>query len=69
MIEITNKLKSPVQVVVRSKKAPRAFTTLNIPGVGKGHNVRVIEDESYTPYIDRVESMGLISTKKIQESL
>jgi len=67
MIEITNKLKSPVQLVVRSKKAPRAFTTLNIPGVGKGHNVRIIEDESHTEYIDRVEKMGLISTKKIQE--
>ncbi len=67
MIEITNKMKSPVQLVVRSKKAPRAFTTLNIPGVGKGHNVRVITDESHTEYIDRVERMGLMSTKKIQE--
>ena len=67
MIEITNKLRSPIQLVVRSKKAPRAFTTLNIPGVGKGHNVRVITDESHTEYIDRVEGMGLISTKKLQE--
>lgn len=67
MIEITNKLKSPVQLVVRSKKAPSAFTTLNIPGVGRGHNVRVIEDESHTIYIDRVENMGLISTRNIQE--
>lgn len=67
MIEITNKQKSPIQVVVRSKKAPRSFTTLNIPGVGNGHNVRVITDESHTEYIDRIEGMGLISTKKIQE--
>jgi hypothetical protein len=67
MIEITNKLRSPIQLVVRSKKAPKAFTTLNIPGVGKGHNVRVITDESHTEYIDRVEGLGLISTKKIQE--
>jgi|TARA_Y100000034_G_C6688115_1_gene302840 hypothetical protein len=67
MIEITNKLKSPIQLVVRSKKSPRAFTTLNIPGVGRGYNIRMIEDESYTQYIDRIESMGLISTKKIQE--
>jgi len=65
MIEITNKKKHPVQVIVRSKKAPRAFTTLNIPGVGKGDNVRVIEDERHTNYIDRVEGMGLISTKKL----
>jgi len=67
MIEITNKLRSPIQLVVRSKKAPKAFTTLNIPGVGKGHNDRVITDESHTEYIDRVEGLGLISTKKIQE--
>ena len=67
MIEITNKLRSPIQLVVRSKKAPKAFTTLNIPGVGKGHNVRVITDASHTEYIDRVEGLGLISTKKIQE--
>lgn len=36
MIEIKNKQKGPVQVLVRSKKHPRAFTTLNIPGIGSG---------------------------------
>jgi hypothetical protein len=65
MIEIRNKQKSPVQLVVRSKKAPRAFTTLIVPGVGKGNNVRLIEDELVTEYIERVEKMGLISTKYI----
>jgi hypothetical protein len=65
MIEIKNKIKSPVQLVVRSRKAPRAFTTLIIPGVGKGNNVRLIEDELVTEYIERVEKMGLISTKYV----
>jgi hypothetical protein len=65
MIEVKNKMKSPVQLVVKSRKAPRSFTTLIIPGIGKGKNVRLIEDELKTEYIDRVEKMGLISTKYI----
>ena len=65
MIEIKNKLKSPIQIIVRSRTAPRQFTTLNIPGVGKGHNVRRIEDELHTEYIDRLEKDGLISTRYI----
>jgi hypothetical protein len=65
MIEITNKTNGPVQLVVRSKKRPRAFTTLIIPGRGSGCNVKVIEDELHTEYIDRVEEMKLISTRRI----
>lgn len=68
MIEIRNKNKSPVQVIVRTRKVPRGFTTLIIPGVGKGHNVRLIEDELATDYIERVEKMGLISTRYIPNS-
>ena len=68
MIEVKNKIKSPVQLVVRSRKAPRAFTTLIIPGIGKGKNVRLIDDELKTEYIDRVEKMGLISTRYIPNS-
>jgi hypothetical protein len=48
--------------------APRSFTTLIIPGIGKGKNVRLIEDEVKTEYIDRVEKMGLISTRYIPNS-
>jgi len=65
MIEIKNKLKSPIQVIVRSRTAPRQFTTLNIPGVGKNQNVRRIEDELHTEYIDRLEKDGFISTRYI----
>jgi hypothetical protein len=68
MIEVKNKTKSPVQLVVRSRKAPRAFTTLIVPGIGKGKNVRLIDDELKTDYIDRVEKMGLISTRYIPNS-
>lgn len=68
MIEIKNKQKSPVQLVVRSRKAPRAFTTLIVPGIGKGHNVRLIEDEQKTEYIDRLASMGLIAIKSVSNN-
>jgi hypothetical protein len=68
MIEVRNTGRSPVQLVVRSRTAPRAFTTLIVPGIGKGNNVRLIEDERHTEYIDRVEKMGLISTRYIPNS-
>lgn len=68
MIEVKNKTKSPVQLVVRSRKAPRSFTTLIIPGIGKGKNVRLLDDELKTEYVDRVERMGLISTRYIPNS-
>lgn len=65
MIEIKNKQRSPVQVLVRSKTAPRQFTTLIIPGIGRGQNVRFISDEAKTEVIERVEKMGLITTRYI----
>lgn len=65
MIEIKNKGRSPVQILVRSRNAPRAFTTLIIPGIGKGKNVRLIQDELATEYIERVAKMGLISTRYV----
>lgn len=68
MIEIKNKQRGPLQIMVRSRKAPRAFTTLIIPGIGKGKNVRLIEDELKTEQIDLVEKMGLISTRYIPNS-
>ncbi len=68
MIEIKNKQKGPVQILVRSRTAPRAFTTLNIPGVGKGKNTVFIKDEMVTEYIERVEKMGLISTRYVSNN-
>jgi hypothetical protein len=65
MIGIKNKTKSPVQVLIRSRKSPRSFTTLNVPGVGGGNNVYLLEDERNTEYVERAEQMGLISTRHI----
>jgi hypothetical protein len=67
MIEITNKQASPLQLIVRSKKKVRAFTTLIIPGRGKGHNKLIIEDEQKTEYIDRLKEWELISTRVINK--
>lgn len=65
MIEITNLQKFPVQLVIRSRKAPNSFTTLNIPGIGKQKNKFLLEDERATVYIERAETAGLIATKVI----
>jgi hypothetical protein len=65
MIEITNRTRGPVQIVVRSKKAPRAFTTMIVPGIGSNKNVIYIEDERHTDIVDRVKGMGLITTRQV----
>lgn len=69
MIEIKNKTRSPIQIVIRSKKSPKSFTTLNIPGIGAGNNTYYLEDERNTEYVERAEKMGLISIKKIKKEL
>jgi hypothetical protein len=65
MIEIKNKTRGPVQILIRSRKSPKAFTTLNVPGVGAGNNIYMLEDERNTEYVDRAEKMGLISTRHL----
>jgi hypothetical protein len=65
MLEITNKKRFPVQLIVRSRRASRSFTTLNLPGVGSGKNVYHLEDERSTEYIDRAANDGLIAIRKI----
>lgn len=67
MIEITNLSHSPTQIIVRSKLKTRSFTTLNIPGRGKGKNKVLIKDEMYTDYIQQVEKEGIISIKRIND--
>ncbi len=68
MIEIKNKGRSPVQIIVRSGNSPRDFTTLIIPGIGKGKNIRLITDEQATEYIERVEKIGMISTRYVSNN-
>lgn len=65
MIEIKNKTKGPIQVLIRSRKSPKSFTTLNIPGIGSGKNTYLMEDERNTEYVERAESLGLISTRHL----
>lgn len=69
MLEIKNKQKYPVQLIVRSRKSPKSFTTLNVPGVGCGKNIYLLEDERVTEYIDRAEKDGLISTRQLPNKL
>jgi hypothetical protein len=69
MLEITNKKRHPVQLIIRSRRATKSFTTLNLPGVGAGKNIFVLEDERSTPYIDRAEKDGLISIRQITNKL
>ena len=67
MIEITNRQKFPVQIIVRSRLDSHKFTTKNIPSIGKGKNIFYLEDERRTEYIDRLEKAKLISTKYIPD--
>ena len=65
MIEIKNKTRGPVQILIRSRKSPKSFTTLNVPGIGSGKNTYMLEDERNTEYVERAEKMGLISTRHL----
>ena len=65
MLEIKNKNRFPVQLIIRSRKAPRSFTVLNVPGIGSQKNIYYLEDERATDYIDRAEKSGLISVKQV----
>lgn len=63
MLEITNRKKFPTQLVVKSRKTPGSFTVLNLPGIGSGKNIFLLEEERSTDYILRAEKRGLITTK------
>ena len=65
MIEITNKKKFPVQIVVKSTKIPNSFTCLNIPGIGAKKNIFLLQDERATEYIDRAVEAGLITKRTV----
>lgn len=69
MLEITNKQKFQVQLIVKSKKRVNSFTTLNIPGIGRKKNIYLLEDERATEYIDKAEKDGLISTRYVPNKL
>ena len=70
MYEVTNKLKGPVQLLLRSRRgpSPRQFTVLNLCGIGKGKNVYLVEDELMTDYIWQAEQEKLVSVRYINEN-
>ena len=65
MIELVNKKKYPVQILVKSTKLQNSFTCLNIPGVGAKKNIFFLQDERETEYIDRAVEAGLISKRTV----
>lgn len=69
MLEITNRKRHPVQLLIRSRRASRSFTTLNLPGIGAGKNIFLLEDERSTTYIDKAANDGLISIRHINNTI
>ena len=70
MIEITNKTKGPIQLVVKSMSPDRkgkAIAVVNVPGIGSGNNIYLLEDERHTDYIDRAEKAGFITQRRIKK--
>ena len=65
MIEITNKQRSPIQLVIKNRKQPHSMTCLNIPGLGCGKNVCYLADELTTEFVQRAENNKFITTKYI----
>mgnify|MGYP003443214722 CR=1 FL=1 len=66
MIEVTNKTKGPVQLLVRSKGHTSAFTTLILPAIGAGKNVKLLKEEIIVKdVLERVEKTGMISTRYV----
>ena len=67
MIEVKNKTRQPVQVMVRSATKNRAFHTTVIPGMGKGKNVREWPEELITDQIRQLERDGLLALKETND--
>jgi hypothetical protein len=65
MIEIRNKQRFPIPLILKSKNYQKGITHKILPGIGKGKNIFVIEDEQFTAYITEAEKRGWISVKKI----
>jgi len=67
MLEVTNKLRSPIQIMVRSKRKVDSYTTLTIPGIGGGKNTVILEDERMTENIERLRKDKLLEYKYIED--
>lgn len=65
MIQIVNKKRGPIQLVIRSATHNGGFTTLNIPGIGAGRNTYNLRDELMTEWVERARDDGFITIKHI----
>ena len=67
MLEITNKTRGPIPIMIRSRTgpSPRKFTTQVIPGYGSGMNVIRILEELRTEQINMLERKKLITVKTV----
>lgn len=69
MIEITNRTNGPLQLMVRSSKKARSFTTQVLLARGSNKNVIVITDEKYTDQIGLLEHLKFISTRQFDSQM
>lgn len=67
MIEIVNKERGPIQLMLRSSTKANGFNLVVLPGRGAGKNRRVIADEEMTPQIKHLESLRLITTNTLDQ--
>jgi len=65
MIEITNRDRGPVQLIVRSQNKVTGFTTKILPGRGRKKNVCIITDEEWTEQINTLVELKMISTRRV----
>lgn len=68
MLEITNKTKSPLQLMLRSRKKVNGFGLTVLPGMGKGKNKIVIRDEEMTPQIQSLRDLKLLTIRETRVS-
>jgi hypothetical protein len=67
MLKIVNKIRGPLQIMVKSKRKVDSFTTLTIPGIGKGKNIVLLEDERITENIERLRRDKLLEYSYIED--
>lgn len=67
MIEIINKQRGPIQLMLRSKTKANGFDLATLKGFGAGQNRMVISEEEMTPQISRLENLKLITTNTLDQ--
>lgn len=65
MIEIRNKRRYPISLIIKSRRRPRGMAIINICSIGKGKNIYLLDDELNTEYVDKAAAAGDIEIKRI----